>query len=430
MTTPIISLTAARALHLAAQGLLSPLKRQAKPDDVVSAIQRMGLLQIDTISVVARSPYLVLFSRLGAYQSEWLEQALAGRKLFEYWAHEACFLPIDDFGLLRHRMLAPHDMGWKYSADWVQQHQAAMDSLLRHIEQQGPVRSADFSAEKKGNSGWWDWKPEKRHLEILFTAGKLMVAERRNFHRVYDLTERLLPAWDDARHTLPAEQARRQMLRRTCRYLGIFRAEWLADYYRLKRVAPKALLAELQEQGEITPVQVEGLEGPFYVHESLAELLPLAEQGKLKSTVTSLLSPLTRWYGIGAGRWSCSTLTIGWSVIRRKKNAAMGTSPCRCCTAVSWWGALTPRRTVARGCSRSSVSMRSRRCASANSGRRISGRPSRVRPNGTVRNASRWATFRRRWPLNGGPAGKWDNERRRRWVKRSSAPLVTKGLSG
>ncbi len=82
MTTPIISLTAARALHLAAQGLLSPLKRQARPDDVVNAIQRMGLLQIDTISVVARSPYLVLFSRLGAYQPEWLEQALAGRKLF------------------------------------------------------------------------------------------------------------------------------------------------------------------------------------------------------------------------------------------------------------------------------------------------------------------------------------------------------------
>ena len=85
-----------------------------------------------------------------------------------------------------------------------------------------------------------------------------------------------------------AEQARRQ-LRRTCRYLGIFRAEWLADYYRLKRVAPKALLAELQEQGRLR--QCRGLEGPFYVHESLAELLPLAEQGKLKSTVTSLLSP-------------------------------------------------------------------------------------------------------------------------------------------
>ncbi len=174
----------------------------------------------------------------------------AGRKLFEYWAHEACFLPIDDFGLLRHCMLAPHDMGWKYSADWVQQHRAAMDSLLRHIEQQGAGALRRFQRRVGHRSGWWDWKPEKRHTEILFTAGKLMVAERRNFHRVYDLTERLLPARDDARHTLPAEQARRQMLRRTCRYLGIFRAEWLADYYRLKRVAPKALLAELQEQGD------------------------------------------------------------------------------------------------------------------------------------------------------------------------------------
>jgi uncharacterized protein YcaQ len=291
MTTQNISLPAARALHLAAQGLLSPVKLQAKATDVVAAIQRMGLLQIDTISVVARSPYLVLFSRLGNYQPEWLEQALAGRKLFEYWAHEACFLPIEDFGLLRHRMLNPEGMGWKYSQEWVEKHQGAMDDLLLHITEQGAVRSADFSAEKKSNSGWWDWKPEKRHLEILFTSGKLMVAERRNFHRVYDLTERLLPEWDDSRHVLPIEQARQEMLQRTCRYLGIFKAEWLADYYRLKRVAPKKLLEQLQQNGEILPVQVESLKGDFYVHHSLGAELELAQQGKLKSTVTTLLSP-------------------------------------------------------------------------------------------------------------------------------------------
>ncbi|CAI1054896.1 winged helix-turn-helix domain-containing protein [Serratia proteamaculans] len=291
MNTPVISLTAARALHLAAQGLLSRMKRKAKPDDVVAAIGRMGLLQIDTISVVARSPYLVLFSRLGDYQPEWLEQALASRRLFEYWAHEACFLPIEDFGLLRHRMLQPQGMGWKYSEAWMQEHQVAIDALLQHIETGGPVRSADFSAEKKGNSGWWDWKPEKRHLEILFTAGKLMVAERRNFHRVYDLTERLLPHWDDSRHGLPVEDARQEMLSRSCRFLGIFRAEWLADYYRLKRVAPKALLTSLQQQGEVLPVLIDGLDGEFYVHHSLSAELRLAEQGALKSTVTTLLSP-------------------------------------------------------------------------------------------------------------------------------------------
>ncbi|SQI36405.1 Uncharacterized protein conserved in bacteria [Serratia plymuthica] len=291
MLTPVISLAAARALHLAAQGLLSPIKRKAKPDDVVTAIQRMGLLQIDTISVVARSPYLVLFSRLGDYQPEWLEQALASRQLFEYWAHEACFLPIEDFGLLRHRMLQPQGMGWKYSEEWVKKHQGAMDDLLLHIEASGPVRSADFNAEKRGNSGWWDWKPEKRHLEILFTAGKLMVAERRNFHRVYDLTERLLPHWDDKRHALPADHAQQEMLGRACRYLGIFRAEWLADYYRLKRVTPKVLLASLQQRGEIMPVVVDGLDGDFYVHHSLVQELQLAELGALKSSVTTLLSP-------------------------------------------------------------------------------------------------------------------------------------------
>ncbi|BFO09387.1 hypothetical protein GGER_18970 [Serratia rubidaea] len=250
MSVPVISLTAARALHLAAQGLLTPAKRKARAEDVPAAIQRMGLLQIDTISVVARSPYLVLFSRLGDYAPQWLEQALASRQLFEYWAHEACFLPIEDFGLLRHRMLNPQKMGWKYSQAWVEEHQEAINGVLHHIAAHGPQRSADFNAQKKGSNGWWEWKPEKRHLETLFTAGKLMVAERRNFHRVYDLTERLLPEWDDARHALSEEQARWDMLARTCRYLGIFKAEWLADYYRLKRVAPKNLLRQLQQQGK------------------------------------------------------------------------------------------------------------------------------------------------------------------------------------
>ncbi|MFC0227895.1 winged helix-turn-helix domain-containing protein [Serratia aquatilis] len=291
MPTPVISLSSARSLHLAAQGLLTPIKRKARPNDVVTAIQRMGLLQIDTISVVARSPYLVLFSRLGDYQPEWLEQALAARKLFEYWAHEACFIPIEDFALLRHRMLDPQGMGWKYSQQWAQKHQPAIDALLQHIEVQGPVRSADFNAEKKGANGWWDWKPEKRHLESLFTAGKLMVAERRNFHRVYDLTERLLPEWDDAVDALPRATAQQEMLSRSCQYLGIFKAEWLADYYRLKRVAPKKLLEQLLLQGEILPIDIEGLSGEFYVHQSLAAELALAVQGKLKSTATCLLSP-------------------------------------------------------------------------------------------------------------------------------------------
>ncbi|GBU12831.1 hypothetical protein AwEntero_14320 [Enterobacterales bacterium] len=202
MSHPVIPLSAARILHLAAQQLQHPLKRKPVRDDITSAIHNMALLQIDTISVVARSPYLVLFSRLGHYPAQWLEEALAAGKLFEYWAHEACFVPIEDYRLLRHRMLAPEKMGWKYSQAWIDTHHEDIAQLLSHIADNGPVRSADFSAEKRSTSGWWDWKPHKKHLEMLFTSGKLMVVERRNFHRVYDLAEKVLPDWIDAAQTL------------------------------------------------------------------------------------------------------------------------------------------------------------------------------------------------------------------------------------
>ncbi len=96
MSHTLLSLPAARALHLAAQGMLTTPRRKAAKADVLAAIRRMALLQIDTISVVARSPYLVLFSRLGAYDPAWLDELLAEGALFEYWAHEACFVPRED----------------------------------------------------------------------------------------------------------------------------------------------------------------------------------------------------------------------------------------------------------------------------------------------------------------------------------------------
>ncbi|AVF33907.1 winged helix-turn-helix domain-containing protein [Rahnella sikkimica] len=291
MSHPVISLSSARTLHLSAQNLLKPLTRKPSADDVVDSIQNMGLLQIDTISVVARSPYLVLFSRLGNYSPQWLEEALSAGKVFEYWAHEACFIPREDYGLLRHKMLNPQGMGWKFSQDWFDDHHDDIQDLLSHIAQNGPVRSADFSAEKKSNSGWWDWKPHKKHLETLFTSGKLMVSERRNFHRVYDLAERVMPGWDDATQALSQEAAEYQMMRRSAQYLGIFKADWLADYYRLKRIDTLKVIEDLLENGEITPVEVSGLEGNYYVHQQQFPLLQKALESRITSTVTTLLSP-------------------------------------------------------------------------------------------------------------------------------------------
>jgi uncharacterized protein YcaQ len=200
MTTEAILTTgAARALHLAAQGMLQARRARAGKDDVLAAIRRMGVLQIDTISVVARSPYLVLWSRLGDYDPCWLDALLEEGKLFEYWAHEACFIPIEDYGLYRHRMLDPGALGWKYAAGFLREHPDVVARVLEHIRAHGPVRSADFERTDGQPGGWWAWKPEKRSLEVLFTAGVLMIARRQQFHRIYDLAERVLPGWDDSR---------------------------------------------------------------------------------------------------------------------------------------------------------------------------------------------------------------------------------------
>ncbi|MFD2368323.1 winged helix-turn-helix domain-containing protein [Pseudoduganella sp. GCM10020061] len=287
MTEPTLTPAAARALHLAAQGMLNPRRKSATRDDVLDAIRRMGVLQIDTISVVARSPYLVLWSRLGAYDTEWLDQLLAGGSLFEYWAHEACFIPIEDYPLFRHRMRDPEAMGWKYSATWMRERSAEVGALLDHIRANGPVRSSDFARTDGKAGGWWEWKPEKRSLEVLFTAGELMIARRHNFHRVYDLADRVHPRRHET--DLPMEEVMRRFALQTVKALGVCKASWIPDYYRTRppRVNPEALVAT----GALLRARVAGWDDPVYVHPDHAGLLQDAIDGRLAPTLTSILSP-------------------------------------------------------------------------------------------------------------------------------------------
>lgn len=286
-----LTLQDARHLQLSAQGLLTRPQRRATPQDVPAAIRRMALLQIDTIHVVARSPYLVLFSRLGAHDPAWLDQALARGELFEYWAHEACLIPAEDYRLLRPRMLDPSTMGWKDPREWLAAHTGEIERLLEHIRHAGPVRSADFARADGKGSGWWDWKPEKRHLEALFTLGRVMVRERRNFQRVYDLAERVRPGWDDARDLPDAARVETDILRQTCRALGIVKPDWVADYYRLRRAPGVRALYALADAGELIPVRVEGWQQTAFVHASQAEALAHAREGRLRATHSAALSP-------------------------------------------------------------------------------------------------------------------------------------------
>ena len=275
---------------LAAQGLLRRPARPATKRGVLEAIRRMGALQIDTIHVVARSPYLVLWSRLGDYDPRWLDELLAEGRLFEYWSHEACFLPVEDYPLYRRRMIAPGRMGWKYSREWIGGHRDEVGKVLRAVRERGGVRSADFAREDGKSGGWWEWKPEKRALEMLFTAGELMIARRQNFQRVYDLRERVMPSWDDSQ--LPAEgEAARALVLKAVRALGVTTARWVADYFRTNRRETESLTRRMGEEGALLRVGVEGWAEDAFVHPDNAALVKTARAGRLRPTLTTLLSP-------------------------------------------------------------------------------------------------------------------------------------------
>ncbi len=281
----------ARTLLLAAQGVAEPARAQATPADLLATIRRMGALQIDTIHVVARSPYLVLWSRLGAYEPSWLDQLLAEGALFEYWSHAACFLPIEDFALYRGRMLTARqpDRYWRAWLSKGQNHAELVEQLLEHVRLHGAVRSADFAREGRGGA-WWDWKPEKVALELLFDQGYFMVARRERFQRIYDLQERVLPSWDD--RMLPApEQVRRQQLLTSVRALGVTLARWVADYFRLSKQGVAATLAKLADQGELLRATIAGWDEPAYLHPDQLSLAEAVLGGSLRPSRTTLLSP-------------------------------------------------------------------------------------------------------------------------------------------
>ncbi|HSJ25631.1 MAG TPA: crosslink repair DNA glycosylase YcaQ family protein [Longimicrobiales bacterium] len=281
---------AARLVHVAAQGLDRRPDGPVTKHDVLEAVRRMAVLQLDTIHVVARSPYLVLFSRLNQYEPCWLDELLAEGALFEYWAHEASLLPREDYGLLRHRMLAPEGMGWKYRTEWVAENRHHMDRVLEHVRRNGAVRSADFERQDDAASAWWGWKPEKRALEYLLTAGELMVARRERFQRVYDLRERVHTGWHDDMLPDPHE-AQRQLVLRAVHALGVTQVRWVADYYRMNRRTTPAMVRELVADGELLPAHVDGWEDDVVIHPAHLDRADAAAAGSLEATRTTLLSP-------------------------------------------------------------------------------------------------------------------------------------------
>lgn len=320
--TPLtLTLDEARGLALAAQRLdgldgAQPPGAATTATDVAAMIDTLGVLQIDTISVVARTQYLTLWNRLGAYDRDLLDGLLyPGRAIFEYWSHAASILPMSDYRWYREDMRLAHERHmWGSVRDWMVENPAIIQQTLETIRERGPMASADFERPTDGRrASPWDWfgpKESRRALDVLWTAGDLMVHSRRAGQKVYDLRERVLAEafgeaapHDDA---LPdAAERLRHFAARTVRALGVVTPRWLWDYFRLREydmlAHPDArsgslvtratgLLASLEREGLVMPVAVEGLDGAAWMAvESLPALERLRAGGA--PTRTALLTP-------------------------------------------------------------------------------------------------------------------------------------------
>lgn len=274
---------------LATLGLLTPPRRKAGKADVLACIRQIHNLQIDTISVVARAHQHILWSRLGSYQTNWLEELHAEGQLFEYFSHAVCLLPIEDYPLFR-ALMREKFVGWDNIRDWGHKNADILDQILDHIHQNGAVRSSDFES-KESRGAWWDWKVEKVALEHLYYRGDLMIARRESFQRVYDLRERVLPTWNDAQ-TPEYPVAVRELIRKAIKALGVANNTWAANYFYIKNAETAAAIEQLLAEGAIFPVSVEGLKGgPFFAHVENDYLLEAALAGQLPATHTTILSP-------------------------------------------------------------------------------------------------------------------------------------------
>ena len=287
-----ISAAQARRIALAAQGFADP-----RPTGRVDArhirrvVDRIGVLQLDSVNVFCRSHYLPVFSRLGPYPRSLLDRMTAHhagpvtRELVEYWAHMAALIPAERHPLFRWRMDRAALDAWGGMTRIARDHPDLLAAVLDLVRARGPIRSGQTGFERPARvpGEMWNWHVGKEALEYLFWAGQVMASRRVNFERWYDLPERVLPPAVRAAPTLTEADQQRDLLRLAARACGVATEPDLGDYYRLPRADSKARVAELVRAGELVPVEVTGFGAPAY-------LWPAARRPR-RVAARALLSP-------------------------------------------------------------------------------------------------------------------------------------------
>jgi hypothetical protein len=287
-----LSLSRARRIALAAQGFGRPRPARAPSvNQIASLIDRLGLLQLDSVNVFSRAHYMPVFSRLGPYDRARLDR-IAGhgagridRRLVEYWAHEASLIPVELHPLFRWRMADVDREAWGSISRVVREQPELVAQTLELVAEQGPIRARDTGAVRPPPRAghMWNWHEGKVALEHLFFTGQIAAARRVNFERLYDTIERVLPPEILERPTPSPAEAQRELVRIAARALGVATEPDLGDYFRLPRADSKARVEELAAAGELIEVEVDGWSAPAY-------LWPDARQPR-KVDARALLSP-------------------------------------------------------------------------------------------------------------------------------------------
>jgi len=230
-------------------------------------MDRVGLIQIDSVNVLVRSQELPLFARLGPHPRDLLPRAAADGELFEYWGHEASHIPVEHHRLFRWKMARATERAWGSVARMGRDRPGYVEAVYEMVAERGPVVAGELSERTVPKGAWWDWDHAKLALEWLFYTGRITARRRVNdFARLYDLPERMLPPEALAAPTPPEPEARKKLLVLAAGSLGVGTVRDLADYHRQLIPTCRPLISELAEDGRLVPVTVEGWKEPAYLH--------------------------------------------------------------------------------------------------------------------------------------------------------------------
>ncbi len=261
----------ARRITLAAQGFLDRRHNPPTMRTLSRTLARTGVLQIDSVNVLQRAHYMPLFSRMGPYNTALLDRAsgAAPRRLVEYWAHVAAFMPVELWPYMRHRMATATTNAWAGPRTVYARKPELVESVLRDVAEQGPVTARDIDRDlPRTRDNWgWNWSEVKQALEFLFFAGEITVAARNaQFERLYDLPERVLPRRVLDQPVPTPEEAHIELIRRAAVSHGIGTEACLRDYYRMRHQESKPAVQALVDSGELVPVTVDGWGQQAYLH--------------------------------------------------------------------------------------------------------------------------------------------------------------------